>query len=77
MGGAAVEVWSRGVRGAARKKSGETVVAEERSCNTGREGYARDEETRDIARVNCRLGNFNGDGGPHAQTRAGRECRQP
>jgi hypothetical protein len=33
---------------------------------------------KDVARVNCRfLGDFNGDGEPHARTRAGRGCRQP
>lgn len=47
MGDAAVEVEeSGGVRGSAKKKSEDTVLAEERSKKTGREGYARDEERR-------------------------------
>lgn len=51
MGGAAVEVERSGeVRGTARKKKREHILAEERSEKTGREGYARDEERRKISR---------------------------
>lgn len=51
IGGTAVEVEEAGEsREAARKKSGNTVLAEERSRKTGREGYARDEERRKTER---------------------------
>jgi hypothetical protein len=47
---------SRGVRGTARKKSGDTFLAEERSRETGREGYARERERRKTWReLNCRF----------------------